>query len=385
MSRYDVFGKEFDALMRRNVRITGALFWLLFVLWVGFPLGLMLFGRELAEDALAAFFAMGIPMAMLGIAILVGRRKTKQDYHNTLSIEPDGITLYTADGKLWKRFLFSQCRAEMMRVDFVNYTEHNYRRAITTFECLVFYRDAESISSAINQTTGLPAMWLLHNDPGACVIHDRRTIKAIRQQCAQFIEKQLGNVSSVPLSGARVNDSEQLRSSFGNQYALLKDGLAVKSYAFLCFVVVAAVMAFAALLCWVLFLTGVVEELVPLIASFIVCAFAPLLFQAYSERQKQRTAVVDEEGVSVYSPGGKLLRTFRFAQVRGIRRYYWLEGGKQYGQHERECLILYTSAHLPATETFSALWKNEDVLVTCNPALIELLESCLSPEQILEE
>ena len=52
---------------------------------------------------------------------------------------------------------------------------------------------------------------------------------------------------------------------------------------------------------------------------------------------------------------------------------------------EKTCLVLYSSVYFPRKDDFKSLWKNEDVLVTFNPALIKLLESCLSSEQILEE
>jgi hypothetical protein len=97
-----------------------------------------------------------------------------------------------------------------------------------------------------------------------------------------------------------------------------------------------------------------------------------------------RYAVVGEKGVSVFSYKGKRLQTYMFSDLKAVRKYCMVDVGN-INSIDKKCLVVYRNLYFPRKEDFFALWKNEDVLVTCNPALMELLESCLSPEQILEE
>ena len=76
-----------------------------------------------------------------------------------------------------------------MEIDTVLHTE-KYRAAFgSTLECLVLYRNEDAIAYCINDTTHLLSYGALMKSEDAIVIHNRKAIKAIREQCAEFLAR----------------------------------------------------------------------------------------------------------------------------------------------------------------------------------------------------
>ena len=379
MSRYEVFGESFLEVRRKMNRMADFFAWMAILIILAIPICAWRFADARGEDFIIPCCLFG-GFALLFVGIrLYGGYQYKKRYLCTVSVESDGVTLYDGNGNFVRAFKFAECRGKMVEIDTICYTERKGRGAIATtiLECLVLYRNEAVFDDCINETSLLPAYGALQKCEDAIVIHNPKAIKAIREQCALFLGKN-GVVASSENQKAP-NHKEPMREQFGKPLSLLYECISNRDVRF-CF------WGFA-----LFFVIGVIVSLLAF-AELGFLLFGGLLlllsFSCYglyhTQKRRNNYAVADENGVSVYDYDGKLLQTLRFSSLRAVRRKYIVDFD-DVTLREKTCLVLYSSVYFPRKDDFKSLWKNEDVLVTCNPALIKLLESCLSPEQILEE
>lgn len=379
MSRYDVFGERYSEETRKKRRTSDFFFCFCILMILSFPFCFWLFDAARGEDLIIPCCLFG-GFALLFVGIrLYGGYQYKKHYLCTVSVESDGVTLYDGNGNFVRAFKFSECRGKTVEIDMIGHTERKGRYDIETtiLECLVLYRNEAVFDDCINETSLLPAYGALQKCEDAIVIHNPKAIKAIREQCALFLGKN-GVVASSENQKAP-DHKEPMREQFGKPLSLLYECISNRDVRF-CF--------------WgfvILFAIGVIVSLLAF-AELGFLLFGGLLLllsfscygMYYTQKKRNNYAVVYETGVSVYDYDGKRLKDLRLAGLKAVRRKYMVQLS-EFTRCEKMCLIVYAGVYFPRKDDFKSLWKNEDVLVTCNPALIKLLESCLSPEQILEE
>lgn len=376
MSRYEVFGENFLEVRRKMNRMADFFAWLGVLFCLGTLFCFWYFGDLQGED-LAIFGSIFGGCSLLFVFLwFYGRYQYRKNFLCTVFVDSEWVNLYDYKGEFVRALRFAECRRKMVEIDTVLHTARKGRYgSMTALECLVLYRNEAVFEDCINESSLLPAYGALQKHEDAMVIHNPKAINAIREQCAVLLRR--NGVSVV--DEKRETPREPMREQFGKPLSLLYKGIyhsEVRFYFWMsvvCLVIGAIVSAFAVIDLPFLALGGM---------SFLLGLVVAGLY--YTQIRLYRYAVADETGVSVYSHGGKLLQTLRFSNLKAVRRKYIVEFG-EVDLREKTCLVLYSSVYFPRKDDFDSLWKNEDVLVTCNPALIELLESCLSPEQILEE
>lgn len=378
MSRYEVFGENFLEVRRKMNRMADFFAWLAILIILAIPICAWRFADARGEDFIIPCFLFGGWALFFAGIWFCGRYQYRKNFLYTVSVDSEGVNLYDNKGKFVRTLRFAECRGKMVEIDTVLHTARKGRYGSThTLECLALYRNEAVFDDCINESSLLPAYGALQKREDAMVIHNPKAIKAIREQCALFLGKN-GVVASSENQKA-TNHKEPMREQFGKPLSLLYECISnrdVRLYfcGFVLFFVIGTILS----------LLAFAELGFLLFGGLLLLLSFSCYGLYYTQKRRNNYAVADENGVSVYSYGGKLLQTLRFSSLKAVRRKYIVVFG-DVDLREKTCLVLYSSVYFPRKVDFDSLWKNEDVLVTCNPALIELLESCLSPEQILEE
>lgn len=375
MSRYNTIGENYLEMERKKVRAAdvAACLCILMILGVGFCFAF--FTGVRGSDLLTFCYVFGGSSMLFAWVLIHLRYRFRKYFLCTVSVQLDGITLHSHRGNPIRTLRFSECRGGMMEIDTVLHTE-KYRAAFSsTLECLVLYRNEDAIAYCINDTTHLLSYGALMKSEDAIVIHNRKAIKAIREQCAEFLAR----------SGITVSEEkkplrkEPAREQFGQAFYLLYEEYSehpLRSEYRISMAMI-GIGIFVSLF-------SVIEMIWLAVSSLFLVAGGAILGEYFYLMRLYRYAVVGEKGVSVFSYKGERLQTYMFSDLKAVRKYCMVDVGN-INSIDKKCLVVYRNLYFPRKEDFFALWKNEDVLVTCNPALMELLESCLSPEQILEE
>ncbi len=378
MSRYNTIGENYLEMERKKLRAADVTACLCILAILGVGLCFAFFTGVRGSDLLPFCYVFGGSSMLFAWVLIYLRYRFRKYYLCTVSVQLDGITLHSHKGKPIRTLRFSECRGGMMEIDTVLHTENyrNYRGVFTsTLECLVLYRNEDVLSYCINDTAHLLSYGALMKSDDAVVIHNRKAIKAIREQCAEFLAR----------SGITVSEEkkplrkEPAREQFGQAFYLLYEEYSehpLRSE----YRISLALMGIGIFVS----LFAVIEMIWLAVSSLFLVAGGALLGEYFYLMRLYRYAVVGEKGVSVFSYKGERLQTYMFSDLKAVRKNCMVDVGN-INSIDKKCLVVYRNLYYPRKDDFFALWKNEDVLLTCNPTLMELLESCLSPEQILGE